>query len=165
MQCKSLWIKASAKCINVSHFSCLFYLKIESPPCFIDVLQRIPKQIYWCFINHWFYVKWADVLNSIWIKWQTLMHKLASVQVLTLIDTFSFTYMKSNGLSDLSALAGVRSKLLSIKSRLETSFGIKPLLLYYYFYTRSKPEKCNSLFNYEYIINTFQCFCLLTDII
>lgn len=57
------------------------------------------------------------------------MHKLASVQALTLIVTFSFTYMKSNGLSDLSALAGVKSKLLSIKSQLETSFGIKPLLL------------------------------------
>ncbi len=55
------------------------------------------------------------------------MHTLASVQALTLIVTFSFSYMRSNGLSDLSALAGVKSKLLSMKSPLDTSFGIKLL--------------------------------------
>lgn len=46
------------------------------------------------------------------------MQKLASVQTLTV--TFSFTCMKVNGLNHLNVLTGVRSKLLSIKSRLES---------------------------------------------
>lgn len=82
------------------------------------------------------------------------MHKLASVQALRLTVTFSLTCMKvmdslSNG--DLSVLAGVKSKLLSIKSQLETAFGIKPLLLL--FLHKVRPwKKWNPLFNYENII-------------